>query len=246
MCQSCIKKVSLRRLLKISSIANFVDERPAELTKIYPALFGDLVGEKFLWICKNSIMTEDQIRSDIRSQLPRIFRKNSEARLVEEMEICAGKARADMAVISDRLIGIEIKGPRDNLDRLPSQVDQYSKCFDQVVLVVHELLANAAVQLIPQWWGVVVGSDKNGTNTYQLRRRPNQNRGVDVDAVLTLLWRQEIEALYIQFLDLPPSIRSSKRKLRTQLLADISPTALKVAGIRQLRQRQEWRSEPIG
>ncbi len=190
-------------------------------------------------------MNEEQIRSDIRAQLPRFFGKNCQARLVEEMEICAGKARADMAVISDQLIGIEIKGPQDNLDRLPGQVDKYSKCFDRVVLVVHELLANDAVRLIPTWWGVVIGSDKDGTNSYYLKRRPTRNCSVDIDVVLTLLWREELETLYAQFLNSPPPARASKRKLREQLVADAPPFALKSGGLYLLRQRQQWRSVPI-
>ena len=190
-------------------------------------------------------MTEDQIRSDIRAQLPRFFPSISEARLVEEMEICAGKARADMAVIADRLIGIEIKGPQDNLDRLPNQVGQYSKCFDQVVLIVHEILAKDAIRIIPRWWGVVVGADKNGNSSYNWKRRPAENCSVDTGAVLALLWRTEIEALFVQFLKLAPSVRASKRKLRDRLLADVSPSVLKFAGIQLLRQRREWRSLPI-
>jgi len=190
-------------------------------------------------------MTEDQIRSDIRAQLPSFFPSACEARLVEEMEICTGKARADMAVITDRLIGIEIKGPQDNLSRLPNQVGQYSKCFDQVVLIVHEILARDAIRIIPRWWGIVVGADKNGNRSYNWKRRPAKNCGVDTDAVLALLWRTEIEALFVQFLNLAPSVRVSKRKLRDKLLANVPQSALKVAGIQLLRQRREWRSLPI-
>lgn len=190
-------------------------------------------------------MDENQIRSDIRAQLARFIRNPSAARLVEEMEICAGKARADMAIISDRLIGIEIKGPRDNLNRLPLQVAQYSRCFDQVVLVVHEVLAEKALRLIPRWWGVFVGADRNGASSYQLKRRPAWNRCVEVESILSLLWRQEIEVLFVKFLDLEPPSRASKRKLREQLLAGTAPSVLKVAGINMLRQRQDWRSAPI-
>jgi hypothetical protein len=190
-------------------------------------------------------MTEDQIRSDIRAQLPRFFPSISEARLVEEMEICTGKARADMAVITDRLIGIEIKGPQDKLDRLPNQVSQYSKCFDQVVLIVHEILARDAIRIVPRWWGVVVGADKNGNSSYRWKRRPAENCEVDVGAVLALLWRTEIEALFLRFLNSVPSLRTSKQKLRDKLLADVPSSALKVAGIQLLRQRREWRSLPI-
>lgn len=191
-------------------------------------------------------MTEKQIRQYIKAQLPRLIPKTSEARLVEEMEICTGKARADMAVISDRLIGIEIKGPQDSLDRLPNQVDQYSKCFDEVLLVVHELLVRDAIRLIPRWWGVIVGTEKGGTCSYYLKRNPTQNRGVDVNSVLSLLWRQEIDELFVQFLGLTPPVRFSKRQLRARLLADSSSSALKSAGIDLLRKRQDWRSVPIG
>lgn len=191
-------------------------------------------------------MNENQIRQDMKAQLPRLLGKTTKARLVEEMEICAGKARADMAVIADRLIGIEIKGPRDNLNRLPGQVDQYSKCFDEVLLVVHEQLAKDAIRLVPQWWGVIVGSEKDGTNSYDLKRQPAQNRCVDVDSVLALLWRQEIDALFVQFLGVASPIRTSKRKLRERLLADSSLSALKCAGIDLLRERKDWRSVAIG
>lgn len=190
-------------------------------------------------------MTEDQIRLDIRAQLLQVLCRDSEARLVEEMEICAGKARADMAVISDQLIGIEIKGPQDSLSRLPGQVDQYSKCFDQVVLVVHEHLAKEAIQIVPRWWGVVVGENRNGINQYRLKRQPTQNRRVDLAEILALLWRQELEALFVQFFKFAPPLRASKRHLREQLLAATSHPALKIAGIRSLRHRREWRSEAI-
>src|SRR6266571_3010093 len=168
-------------------------------------------------------MTESDIRSDIKARLPHFFRGSSEVLLVEEMEVCSGRARADMAVISDQLIGIEIKGSRDNVDRLPNQVDHYARCFDHVVLVVHENLAEDAIRLIPLWWGVVVGSERNGSNYYRLKRHPSQNYFVDVDAVLALLWKEEIESLFLEFLHLAPPGRASKRKLREQLLAKVSP-----------------------
>jgi len=191
-------------------------------------------------------MTENQIRSDIKARIPRFLRSDDDMRLVEEMEICAGKARVDMAVISDRLIGIEIKGPQDSLRRLPRQVDQYSKCFDQVMLVVHELHAKGAIRIIPQWWGVVVGTDNNGGNSYHLERQASMNCHVDLDVVLSLLWRPELEELCNKFLQVTPSVRDSKRKLRSQLLKDIVPDELKAAGINMLRLRQGWRSVPIG
>src|SRR5690242_7488403 len=99
-------------------------------------------------------ITERAIRTFVRARLRRLVQSRSRAFLVEEMEVCSGRARIDLAVIGDRLIGIEIKGPQDSVTRLPDQAKAYSQCFDQVVLVVHESLAEKARPLIPYWWGL--------------------------------------------------------------------------------------------
>ena len=186
-------------------------------------------------------MTEKQIRNDIKQRLPYFFNGTSNAYIVEEMEICFGKARADIAVITDQLIGIEIKSRKDNLIRLPKQIIQYSKCFDRVVLVVHESHASEALQLIPEWWGFVIGFEKNGSSFYRIKRRPSQNKDVETAKILALLWREEIENLFIKFFSENGSSYSSKRKLRDRLIRDIPNSILKSAGIEALRKRTGWR-----
>jgi hypothetical protein len=190
-------------------------------------------------------MNEHQIRVDIRARLPRFFNQESGAKLVEEMEICLGSCRVDMAVIGDQLIGIEIKGPDDKLSRLPEQVTRYSKCFDQVVLVVHERMAVDAMHLIPEWWGVVVAASRNGENTYYFKRRPAQNVGVDASSVLSLLWRPEIATLFKEFFGTAPSASISKRGIRDRLLTEAPLTQLKNSCAKMLRAREDWRAVPI-
>ncbi len=162
-------------------------------------------------LVQNEVITEDRIRSDIRTQLARLFASRAGTLVVEEMEVCAGRARIDMAIVCDRLIGIEIKGPKDDLYRLPGQVDHYSKCFDIVVLVVHEELAVDALELIPSWWGVVTGSDVSGLYTYTLKRRPTRNKHAELDALLALLWKDEIGCLWTTLLESVPHHARRKR-----------------------------------
>jgi len=190
-------------------------------------------------------MTEEQIRADIRAQLITLFSADETALIVEEMEVCSGSARIDMAVICDRLIGIEIKGPRDSLDRLPRQASQYSKCFDQVVLVVDSQLAQGAIALIPSWWGVVIGTIGCDGYRYQIARRPRKNKLVDVNSVLSLLWKNEMEILLNNFIPkrLPKS--ASRKRMRDQLVLGAQADKLKQAGVALLRMRKEWRSLPI-
>jgi hypothetical protein len=173
------------------------------------------------------------------------LRNASGIRVVDELEICSGKARADMVIISDRLVGIEIKGPGDRLDRLPRQIEHYSRCFDEVFLVVDEVLLEEASTLVPGWWGVVVITKGKGGVSYRLKRSSLQNSLVDIEAILSLLWRSEIEELYTRLLAAPPPTRASRGRMREELVQSQPQRVLKAAGIDALRKRQGWRSTEI-
>lgn len=190
-------------------------------------------------------LSEQEIRAFVKTQVPRLLQSRSRAFLVEEMEVCSGRARIDLAVIGDHLIGIEIKGPKDDVSRLPGQVRAYSECFDLVVLVVHEDLAQKADALIPDWWGLVVGMQKEGRIRYRFERRPEPNPSLNLEKLLSLLWRHEIDALLSVLLGGTPKPRATKRMIRAELLAQIEPPVLRHASLQKLRERTDWRCVPI-
>ncbi len=190
-------------------------------------------------------VTERFLRDIVKSEIPRLVRSRSRALLVEEMEVCLGRARVDLAVIADQLIGIEIKGPKDDVSRLPNQVQAYSKCFDRVVLVVHESLADKARPLLPSWWGVVVSLQENGKFRYEFERRPRPNPEVDMDVLLSLLWREEVDGLLADLLGIEPKPRATKKSIRAELLANIELPILRRASLNKLRARTAWRSVPV-
>jgi hypothetical protein len=190
-------------------------------------------------------LSERDIRTFVKTQVPRLLQSRSSALLVEEMEVCSGRARIDLAVIGDHLIGIEIKGPKDDVSRLPGQAKAYSECFDLVVLVVHEKLAQKAGALIPDWWGLVVGLQKEGRIRYRFERRPEPNPSLNLDKLLSLLWREEIDALLTDLLGGVPKRRATKRTIRAELLAQIDAPILRHASLQKLRERTDWRCVPI-
>jgi len=190
-------------------------------------------------------LSERCIREFVKSRIPRFIKSSSRALLVEEMEICSGRARVDIAVIADHFIGIELKGPKDNVTRLPRQVKAYSQCFDRVVLVVHESLAQKARPLIPDWWGLVVSLQRGNQLTYEFERRPKPNPNLDLDALLSLLWREEMDLLLADFLDNTPKPRATKKTIRVELLSQVEPPVLHRAILKKLRDRTNWRSVPI-
>lgn len=191
------------------------------------------------------LASEQAIRKFIKGQIPRLVRSHSGAFLVEEMEVCSGRARVDLAVIGDYLMGIEIKGPKDNVSRLPGQIEAYSQCFDLVVLAVHESLAQEASSLVPNWWGLVVGAEKHGRIRYRFKRRPELNPSINLEMLLTLLWRNEIDALLSDLLGATPNPRATKKTIRAELLTKIEPQILHCASLKMLRERADWRCVPI-
>lgn len=190
-------------------------------------------------------VSEQDIRSFVKARLPRLIRSEAGAFLVEEMEVCSGRARIDLAVIGDCLIGIEIKGPRDGVTRLPGQARAYSQCFDHVVLIVHESLADKARALIPDWWGVIAGKQVDGRIRYRVERRPKPNPSLNLEKLLSLLWREEIDELLADLLGSNSKPRATKKSIRAELLAQVEPPVLHRASLRKLRERTAWRGVPI-
>lgn len=190
-------------------------------------------------------ITEQFLRNLVKSEVPRLVRSRSRALLVEEMEVCLGRARVDLAVIADLLIGIEIKGPKDDVARLPHQALAYSKCFDRVVLLVDESLVDKARPLVPTWWGIVVAMRREGQFEYRFERRPRLNPDLDIEVVLSLLWRDEIDVLSQELLGTATKPRSSKRAIRTELRKHIAVDVLHHATLNKLRDRSDWRTVPI-
>jgi hypothetical protein len=186
------------------------------------------------------VITESSLRARIKTEVRGLVRERCAAVLVEELEV-ARRARVDLAIISDRLIGIEIKGPKDDVSRLPGQVAAYSECFERVVLVVHESLAERALPLVPKWWGVVVAREGSTGLEWSFERRPRPNPAVQPNVFLSLLWREEICVLHQRLIGGDADAKATKRDLRDQLLAKAKFGAVRRAALACLRQRKGWR-----
>lgn len=187
-------------------------------------------------------LSESAIRALVRSRLPRLMAFAPSALIVEEMEVCSGRARIDFAVIADQLIGIEIKGPRDSVARLPRQAEAYSQCFDLVVLVVHESLFGRAKALVPSWWGIVSGRQVGNRTRYRFQRLPEKNPRQDLEQLLALLWREELNALLEQYCGRIATPKESKKAIRMRMVAKVDADELHKATLLKLKERTEWRA----
>lgn len=137
------------------------------------------------------------IRSALRARLRRQFASRDDVVVVEELPVCWGTVRADLAVLSDRIEGIEIKSAADDLNRLPRQVKYYGEAFERMTLVTATRHLDHALDIIPGWWAVLHAEmvpNVGGVGSIRLRsvRRGQANPGRTVEGVATLLERDEL------------------------------------------------------
>jgi hypothetical protein len=154
--------------------------------------------------------------------------------LLDELGLCQGNVRVDVAAVNGELSGFEIKSPADRLTRWPKQCRVYSKVVDRAWLVAPEKTLAAAAA--PEWWGLVVIVQTATQLGLRVVRDAQPNPKVDGYSLARLLWRDEA----IHILDehgLARGFRTKPRRVLWRRLANEVPldnlrravrTALKV------------------
>jgi hypothetical protein len=132
--------------------------------------------------------------------------------LLEELGLCRGLVRADIAVVNGVLHGYEIKSDLDSLHRLQNQADVYSKILDYATLVVGNRLLEDAVKVIPEWWGVLHAQLGADGLEFRTIRDARENSGRDPRALAELLWFEEAIGL-LENSDVAQGVRGKPRRV---------------------------------
>lgn len=133
------------------------------------------------------------IRAALRARLRKRYAGQNDIVVVEELPVCRGTVRTDLAIVSERIEGIEIKSAADTLERLPWQAELFSAALNRITLVVAPRHLEAALQIIPGWW-TVCSAEKGARGGIKLRRvRPGKdNPRRTAEGVASLLERDEL------------------------------------------------------
>lgn len=188
-------------------------------------------------------MRDRDIRSALHTQLWAEHHDDETTLILDELGLCQGAVRADVAVINGSLAGFEIKSDHDTLARLPNQVEVYGRVFDYLTLIVGVKHAASIRKAVPAFWGIVVATEDDGVLHLRSRRSAKRNRNVDPLAVVRLLWRDEALALLAQY-DLNRGLQSKPRRRLWDALVDRLPPDELAGAVREtLRARAGWRSD---
>ncbi len=192
------------------------------------------------------IMRDADVRRILREQLDRSYKDDSNTMIIEELGLCRGTVRVDIAVVNGTLKGYEIKSERDTLTRLSAQATAYNRIFDTVTVVVAERHLRAAAAIIPEWWGIQVATTHEASSSLMIEHLRGElpNTAVDPESLVQLLWRDEVLTLLDQR-NAARSLKSKPRRVLWDVLArTISLPELKDLVRECLRSRSQWRSDP--
>ena len=188
-------------------------------------------------------MNDRDIRAALKDELLHRYTNDENTLVLDELGLRHGAARIDLVVVNDRLHGYEIKSDCDSLKRLPDQIRVYTSIMDRVTLVVGYRHAYNALRMVPEWWGIRLAEKKkrNGMVVLSNARFPLDNPGVDLNAVVALLWRNEA----LNILEEMGAAKVVRSKTRTDIyrrLVEMSdPEYLRAKVRQQLKSRVGWR-----
>lgn len=171
-------------------------------------------------IKKLLVMNDPDIRQLLISRLAK--RKTfANEKLLEEVALQNGVVRADMVYCANRLECFEIKSHKDSLKRLVSQGWQYEQSFDLVTLVCATKHLSPALNMIPEWWGVMEVTNSGALKSH---RKVRSNPNVSVLGMVDVLTNDESKQFLtsIGYGTGISKMSHSQLKLRIQEVATIS------------------------
>ncbi|MDP3746630.1 MAG: sce7726 family protein [Phenylobacterium sp.] len=165
--------------------------------------------------------------------------------VVDELGIDHGACRIDIAVINGHIRGLEIKAEADTLTRLPHQVAAYGDVVDKASLIVARRHLDAALPMIPDWWGVILANRGAGGGVIFGRVREERvNRHPNPVTLSRLLWRPEVQQLLRELGHTERVLRAPREVLYHELAAAMPRRDL-ARRIREiLKHREAWRDRP--
>ena len=157
---------------------------------------------------------------DVRALLKRHlaeFHSSTPTLILDELGLCEGDVRVDVASLNGELSGFEIKSPADSLARWPKQRRVYSKVLDRAWLVATEKSLDAAKA--PAWWGLIRVVETAEQLGIRVWRDAARNPSPDALAIAQLLWHAEaLEVLERR--GLARGVRSKRRAFAWQRMVE--------------------------
>jgi len=187
-------------------------------------------------------MNDFDIREVLLFELGRKYKNDPDTMIIEELGLCQGEARVDIAVVNGSIQGYEIKSNQDTLRRLAGQATIYNRALDSVTLIVGNEHLDEALKVIPKWWGVIEARKKKRNIDLHEFRTCQENPALDSEAIIQLIWRNEALGVLRKMGLHKGYVSKSKWVLWERIMDELSLNELREEVRNTLKSRENWRS----
>ena len=185
-------------------------------------------------------MQDLDIRKVLHSHLKKENKPIKDTLIIDELDLCSGLARVDVAVINGVIHGYEIKSEEDTLKRLPLQMNYYNKSLEKISVATNRIHLKEIKKFVPKWWGLILIEEDKNRKLKEIRKAKT-NPSVEGKSLLQLLWKEEL--FYISQKYNVKINRSANKKVLQENIADVLEMEIISQEVRTtLKSRQNWRS----
>lgn len=167
-------------------------------------------------------MRDLDVRIALNKEIVNLFPRDPDTLVINELGICQGIARIDVAVINGKIHGFEIKSDSDTLERLPSQLEVYNRVLETMTIVTGEKHLGKVKKIIPKWWGIIKVSQTNKEVCFEKLRKSHENPSIDPLSLVQLLWHNEAVSI-LEHYNLSKGLRNKPRRFLWSALAQNIP-----------------------
>ncbi|WP_423201806.1 sce7726 family protein [Edaphobacter modestus] len=176
--------------------------------------------------------------------MDRLHPDKTDTLVVEELGLCQGIARVDLAVVNGTIHGYEIKSELDTLVRLKSQAEIYSKTLEFVTIVAASSHIPGIENTVPPWWGIWSAIQIGQEVRLKESRKAKRNPSLAPEALVQLLWREEALQILLEHKLARGVASKSRQHIWDRLCASFSVEELGDLVRTSLKQRpSSWRGQ---
>ncbi|MDT4847898.1 hypothetical protein FQZ97_819740 [compost metagenome] len=161
------------------------------------------------------VLRDREIREALRLHLAR--RTPAPARVIEELGVHNGNAKADLVAVYREMHCFEIKGATDSIRRLTRQASFFDQTFPKVTLVTTENHLSWCLRHLPSYWGIIVATcARHGIALRYVRAALNSPRFVKQKALM-MLWKAELTSIATDTAKIPVKRAYTREDLAAHL-----------------------------
>lgn len=189
------------------------------------------------------MLADYDIRKQFLMKLEKKNQKTKDSRIIEELSICDGEVRVDIAVANGIMHGYEIKSDLDTLDRLPKQIKCYDTTFDKNTIIVGEKFLNKIDDIVPLHWGIELAYlNRFGNVSIKKIRSCHKNENVSSKKLLDLLWNNELKNL-LKMNKIKGYSTMKREVLQNTIIENIPFKVIRSYTRETLKFREGWRTD---